>query len=123
MAQAMGDFESNSQAQTEAQADELVDQVTTSIDNAANESRQSPQPAPTPQTPTRSALELSTPGQGFTAEEVLRGSRKADVIRALKGMGFRGKISDAIQFLQSKNMPIIGITDVNAWIDMLNNCR
>lgn len=123
MAQAMGDFESNPQAQAEAQADELVDQVTTGIDNAANESRQSPQPAPTPQTPTRSALELSTPGQGFTAEEVLRGSRKADVIRALKGMGFRGKISDAIQFLQSKKMPIIGITDVNAWIDMLNNCR
>lgn len=125
MAQAMGDFESNPQAQAEAQADELVDQVTTGIDNAANESRQNPQPAPTPQTPTKSALELSTPGQGFTAEEVIRGSRGADVIRVLKDKGLSGKIkiSDAIQFLQRKEMPIIGITDVDAWIDMLNNCR
>lgn len=37
--------------------------------------------------------------------------------------GFTGKPSEVNAFLESLNMPTTNITDINAWLDMLENCR
>lgn len=37
--------------------------------------------------------------------------------------GFTGKPSEVNTFLESLNMPTTNITDINAWLDMLENCR
>lgn len=37
--------------------------------------------------------------------------------------GFTGKPSEVNAFLESLNMPTTNITDINSWLDMLENCR
>ena len=37
--------------------------------------------------------------------------------------GFTGKPSEVNAFLESLNMPTTNITDIDAWLDMLDNCR
>jgi hypothetical protein len=37
--------------------------------------------------------------------------------------GFTGKPSEVNAFLESLNMPTTNITDIDAWLDMLENCR
>lgn len=41
----------------------------------------------------------------------------------LREKGFNGKLSEAEAWLKEHNMPISNIKDVEAWIDMLQNCR
>ncbi len=41
----------------------------------------------------------------------------------LKEKGFKGKPSEVEKWLKEHNMPINNITDIDAWIDMLQNCR
>lgn len=41
----------------------------------------------------------------------------------LREKGFSGKLSEAEAWLKEHNMPISNIKDVEAWIDMLQNCR
>lgn len=43
--------------------------------------------------------------------------------QVLKEKGFNGKPSEVEAWLQEHNMPISNITDIDAWIDMLQNCR
>lgn len=56
---------------------------------------------------------------------ILNDRRYADsVYDILEEKGFEGDtIEEVIQFLQDKNMPIANINNIDAWIDMLKNCR
>lgn len=83
---------------------------------------QQPLPAPI-EAPNKSALELSNPDNVYTADDIIRGERKREVLTILKNAGFKGKISDVMKFLEENKMPLVGITDVDNWISMLKNCR
>lgn len=56
---------------------------------------------------------------------ILNDRRYADsVYDILEEKGFEGDtVEEVIQFLQDKNMPIANINNIDAWIDMLKNCR
>ena len=56
---------------------------------------------------------------------ILNDRRYADsVYDILEEKGFEGDtVEEVIQFLQNKNMPIANINNIDAWVDMLKNCR
>lgn len=61
----------------------------------------------------------------FTAEQLFKDSVIGREVRKLmKDKGFKGKtIEEVNKFLQDLNMPITGITDINTWMQILENCR
>lgn len=60
-----------------------------------------------------------------TAEELINSKEFGDrVLDILDEKGFVGETTDDVnRFLEEKNMPITGITDVESWLQMLKDCR
>lgn len=60
-----------------------------------------------------------------TAEELINSKEFGDrVLDILDEKGFVGETTDDVnKFLEEKNMPITGITDAEAWLQMLKDCR
>lgn len=60
-----------------------------------------------------------------TAEELINSEEFGDrVLDILDEKGFIGETTDDVnKFLEEKNMPITGITDAEAWLQMLKDCR
>jgi hypothetical protein len=69
-------------------------------------------------------LQASANASPTDVNSVLRNRTYGRRVREiLKEKGFSGKPSEAEAWLKEHNMPISNITDVDAWIDMLQNCR
>ena len=69
-------------------------------------------------------LQASANASPTDVNSVLRNRTYGRRVREiLKEKGFDGKPSEAETWLKEHNMPISNITDVDAWIDMLQNCR
>ena len=69
-------------------------------------------------------LQASANASPTDVNSVLRNRTYGRKVREiLKEKGFSGKPSEAEAWLKEHNMPISNITDVDAWIDMLQNCR
>ncbi|MBQ9391934.1 MAG: hypothetical protein IJU02_07065 [Lachnospiraceae bacterium] len=49
---------------------------------------------------------------------------RMEIMNVLKEKGFTGKsVSEAVKAMQDAGIPVTGITDYKAWIDMIKNCR
>ena len=69
-------------------------------------------------------LQASANASPTDANSVLKNRTYGRKVREiLKEKGFSGKPSEVETWLKEHNMPISNITDVDAWIDMLQNCR
>lgn len=69
-------------------------------------------------------LQASANAQPTDVSSILKNRNYSKKVRGLlKEKGFNGKISEAEAWLKEHNMPISNIEDVEAWIDMLQNCR
>ncbi len=69
-------------------------------------------------------LQASANANPTDANSILKSRTYGRKIReVLKEKGFNGKPSEAEAWLKEHNMPTSNITDVDAWIDMLQNCR
>ena len=69
-------------------------------------------------------LQASANAQPTDVSSILKNRNYSKKVRGiLKEKGFNGKLSKAEAWLKEHNMPISNIEDVEAWIDMLQNCR
>lgn len=69
-------------------------------------------------------LQASANAQPTDVSSILKNRNYSKKVRGiLKEKGFNGKLSEAEAWLKEHNMPISNIEDVEAWIDMLQNCR
>ena len=69
-------------------------------------------------------LQASANAKPTDVSSILKNRNYSKKVRGLlKEKGFNGKISEAEAWLKEHNMPISNIEDVEAWIDMLQNCR
>ena len=69
-------------------------------------------------------LQTSANAQPTDVSSILKNRNYSKKVRGiLKEKGFNGKLSEAEAWLKEHNMPISNIEDVEAWIDMLQNCR
>lgn len=69
-------------------------------------------------------LQASANAQPTDVSSILKNRNYSKKVREiLKEKGFNGKLSEAEAWLKEHNMPISNIEDVEAWIDMLQNCR
>lgn len=69
-------------------------------------------------------LQSSANASPTDANSILKNRTYGRRVReVLKEKGFSGKPSEVEAWLKEHNMPISNITDVDAWIDMLQNCR
>ena len=69
-------------------------------------------------------LQASANANPTDANSILKNRTYGRRVReVLKEKGFNGKPSEAETWLKEHNMPTSNITDVDAWIDMLQNCR
>lgn len=69
-------------------------------------------------------LQASANANPTDANSILKNRTYGRRVREiLKEKGFNGKPSEAEAWLKEYNMPTSNITDVDAWIDMLQNCR
>ena len=69
-------------------------------------------------------LQASANAKPSDAGSILKNRNYSKRVRGiLREKGFSGKLSEAEAWLKEHNMPISNIKDVEAWIDMLQNCR
>lgn len=69
-------------------------------------------------------LQASANANPTDANSILKNRTYGRRVReVLKEKGFNGKPSEAEAWLKEHSMPTSNITDVDAWIDMLQNCR
>ena len=69
-------------------------------------------------------LQASANAKPSDAGSILKNRNYSKRVREiLREKGFNGKLSEAESWLKEHNMPISNIKDVEAWIDMLQNCR
>ena len=69
-------------------------------------------------------LQASANAKPSDAGSILKNRNYSKRVREiLREKGFNGKLSEAEAWLKEHNMPISNIEDVEAWIDMLQNCR
>ena len=69
-------------------------------------------------------LQASANAKPSDAGSILKNRNYSKRVREiLREKGFNGKLSEAEAWLKEHNMPISNIKDVEAWIDMLQNCR
>ena len=69
-------------------------------------------------------LQASANAKPSDAGSILKNRNYSKRVREiLREKGFSGKLSEAEAWLKEHNMPISNIKDVEAWIDMLQNCR
>ncbi len=69
-------------------------------------------------------LQASANAKPSDASSILKNRNYSKRVREiLREKGFSGKLSEAEAWLKEHNMPISNIKDVEAWIDMLQNCR
>lgn len=63
-------------------------------------------------------------GSAYNAKDIVRnaGNRKR-LLTIMKEKGFSGTAKDVTKWLQDHNMPTENISDLEAWFDMLQNCR
>lgn len=117
IAQGNGDFESTAKPQTtdsEVKAQEVVDRSVNKSNEDINK------------TGNKSLAELQASANASPTDvnSVLKNRAYGRKVREiLKEKGFSGKPSEVEAWLKEHNMPISNIADVDAWIDMLQNCR
>lgn len=69
-------------------------------------------------------LQASANAKPSDAGSILKNRNYSKRVREiLREKGFNGKLSEVEAWLREHNMPISNIEDVEAWIDMLQNCR
>ena len=69
-------------------------------------------------------LQASANAKPSDVSSILKNRNYSKRVREiLREKGFSGKLSEAEAWLKEHNMPISNIKDVEAWIDMLQNCR
>lgn len=69
-------------------------------------------------------LQASANAKPSDVSSILKNRNYSKRVRGiLREKGFNGKLSEAEAWLKEHNMPISNIKDVEAWIDMLQNCR
>ena len=69
-------------------------------------------------------LQASANAKPSDVSSILKNRNYSKRVREiLREKGFNGKLSEAEAWLKEHNMPISNIKDVEAWIDMLQNCR
>ena len=69
-------------------------------------------------------LQASANANPTDANSILKNRTYSRKVReVLKEKGFNGKPSEAEAWLKEHNMPTSNINDIDAWIDMLQNCR
>lgn len=69
-------------------------------------------------------LQASANAKPSDAGSILKNRNYSKRVREiLREKGFNGKLSEVEAWLKEHNMPISNIEDVEAWIDMLQNCR
>ena len=69
-------------------------------------------------------LQASANAKPSDAGSILKNRNYSKRVREiLREKGFNGKLSEVESWLREHNMPISNIEDVEAWIDMLQNCR
>lgn len=69
-------------------------------------------------------LQASANAKPSDVSSILKNRNYSKRVRGiLREKGFSGKLSEAEAWLKEHNMPISNIKDVEAWIDMLQNCR
>lgn len=69
-------------------------------------------------------LQASANAKPSDADSILKNRNYSKRVREiLREKGFNGKLSEVEAWLREHNMPISNIEDVEAWIDMLQNCR
>ena len=69
-------------------------------------------------------LQASANAKPSDAGSILKNRNYSKRVREiLKEKGFSGKLSEVEAWLIEHNMPISNIEDIEAWIDMLQNCR
>ena len=73
----------------------------------------------------KTLAELQQSTQPTTAEEISDSEEFGErLFEILDDKGFVGETSEDLnEFLQEKNMPITGITNVESWLQMLKDCR
>lgn len=71
-----------------------------------------------------SVLHKKEEGSAYNTKDIVRnaGNRKR-LLTIMKEKGFNGSAKDVTKWLQDHNMPTENITDLEAWFDMLQNCR
>lgn len=123
IAQGNGDFTSpaTSQVTTEVEVKEETPKTPKSNEGSVNKSREDIN-----KTGNKSLAELqeSANAKPADANSILKNRTYGRKVReVLKAKGFKGKPSEVEAWLKEHNMPTTNITDVDAWIDMLQNCR
>ena len=69
-------------------------------------------------------LQASANAKPSDAGSILKNRNYSKRVREiLREKGFNGKLSEVEAWLREHNMPISNIDDIEAWIDMLQNCR
>lgn len=69
-------------------------------------------------------LQASANAKPSDAGSILKNRNYSKRVREiLREKGFNGKLSEVEAWLKEHNMPISNIDDIEAWIDMLQNCR
>lgn len=69
-------------------------------------------------------LQASANAKPSDAGSILKNRNYSKRVREiLREKGFNGKLSEVEAWLREHNMPISNIEDIEAWIDMLQNCR
>ena len=73
----------------------------------------------------KTLAELQQGTHPTTSEEILVSEEFGErLFEILDEKGFVGETTDDVnRFLEEKNMPITGIADVEAWLQMLKDCR